>query len=141
MMKMKLTSLFASVALAMVGCAAPAPQTAPQTKSMTEVHIKLTDFKIELDKSIIPAGPVKFLIDNTGAITHELVLELSDVVDVPFEVNGKVSEAEAIAPSKSKSFEWTLDKPGNYRLACHINENDVDHFKLGMTTEITVTAP
>ena len=139
-MKMKLTSLLATFAIGVAGCAVPPSQAAPQARPITEVHIKLTEFKIELDKSAIPAGLVKFVINNTGAITHEVVLEAADVVDVPFEMDGRASEAEAIAPNTSKSFEWTLDKPGKYRLACHTNENEVDHFKLGMTTDITVTA-
>ncbi len=45
-----------------------------------------------------------------------------------------------MASETSKNLEWTLDKLGVYRLACHVNENGVDHFKLGMTTDITVTS-
>ena len=107
----------------------------------TEVHVKLTEFKIEMDKLSIPAGPVKFIIDNAGKEKHEVVLELSGVNDEPFEVNGKASEAEDIDSGKSATLEWTIDKPGEYQLACHINENNEDHYANGMVVTFTVTAP
>jgi uncharacterized cupredoxin-like copper-binding protein len=107
----------------------------------TEVHVKLTEFKVEMDKTSIPAGPVKFLIDNAGALKHELVLEPAGVDDQPFEANGKASEAEGIEAGKSATLEWTIDKPGQYQLACHVKENNVDHYATGMVTTFTVTPP
>ena len=107
----------------------------------TEVHVKLTEFKVEMDKTRIPAGPVKFIIDNAGNEKHEVVLEPSGVNDEPFEANGKVSEAEDIEAGKPATLEWTLDKAGEYQLACHINENNQDHYANGMVMKFTVTAP
>ena len=107
----------------------------------TEVHVKLTEFKIEIDKTSIPAGPVKFLIDNAGKEKHEVVLEPAGVNDEPFEANGKASEAENIEVGQSATLEWTIDTPGQYQLACHINENNEDHYANGMVTTFTVTAP
>jgi len=107
----------------------------------TEVHVKLTEFKIEMDKTSIPAGPVKFIIDNAGKEKHEVVLEPAGVNDEPFEVNGKASEAEDIEAGKSATLEWTIDKPGDYQLACHINENNEDHYASGMVLTFKVTAP
>lgn len=110
-------------------------------KGPTEVHVKLTEFKIEMDKTSIPAGAVKFLIDNTGKEKHEVVLEPAGVNDEPFEANGKESEAEDIEAGQSATLEWTIDQPGQYQLACHINENNEDHYANGMVTTFTVTAP
>ncbi|MBI3359803.1 MAG: cupredoxin domain-containing protein [Chloroflexi bacterium] len=107
----------------------------------TEVHVKLTEFKVEMDKTSIPAGPVKFIIDNAGKEKHEVVLEPAGINDVPFEVNGKASEAEDIEAGKSATLEWTIDKPGQYQLACHITENNEDHYANGMVTTFTVAAP
>jgi uncharacterized cupredoxin-like copper-binding protein len=104
-----------------------------------EVHVKLTEYKVELDKTTIPAGPVKFVIENAGQDTHELVLEPAGVDDKPLEANGKESEAEDIKAGTSTSFEWTIDKPGEYQLACHIKEDDTDHYGSGMVAKFTVT--
>ncbi len=105
----------------------------------TEVHVKLTEFKIEMDKTSIPAGPVKFIIENAGKEKHEVVLEPAGTNDQPFEAGGKASEAEDIEAGASATLEWTIDQPGDYQLGCHINENNEDHFALGMVTPFTVT--
>jgi uncharacterized cupredoxin-like copper-binding protein len=110
-------------------------------KGPTEVHVKLSEFKVEMDKTSIPAGPVKFIIDNVGALEHEVVLEPAGVNDEPFEANGKESEVEAIEPGKSATLEWTIDKAGQYQLACHVNKDNADHYVAGMVTTFTVTAP
>ncbi len=107
----------------------------------TEVHVKLSEFKVEMDKTSIPAGPVKFIIDNTGKEKHEVVLEPADTNDQPLEAGGKAAEAEDIEAGASATLEWTIDQPGDYQLGCHMNENNVDHFALGMVTKFTVTKP
>ena len=105
----------------------------------TEVHVKMTDFKFEMDKTSIPAGPVKFIFENAGKETHEAVLEPAGANDEPFEADGKESEVEDVEPGTSKTLEWTIDQPGDCQLGCHINENNEDHFALGMVETFTVT--
>jgi uncharacterized cupredoxin-like copper-binding protein len=106
----------------------------------TEVHITLKEFTVEMDKTSIPAGSVKFIIDNAGALEHEVVLEKAGDNDKPFEANGKESEAEEIQPStKGTTLEWTIDQPGQYQLACHIVKDNADHYALGMVQAFTVT--
>ncbi len=112
-----------------------------QASGPTEVHVKLSEFKVEMDKTSIPAGPVKFIIDNVGALEHEVVLEPAGVNDEPFEANGKESEAEEIEPGKSATLEWTIDKAGQYQLACHVNKDNADHYAAGMVITFTVTEP
>jgi len=102
----------------------------------TEVQVKLSEFNIELDKTSIPAGPIKFIITNEGSITHELVLEPAGAEDEPFEKDGKTSEAEDIEPGASASLEWTIDEPGEYQLACYIE----GHFEAGMVSTFSVTS-
>jgi uncharacterized cupredoxin-like copper-binding protein len=130
----RLLIILSAAVLSLAACAGKA-------SGPTEVHVKLTEFKVELDKTSFPAGPVKFIIDNAGNEKHEVVLEISGVNDEPFEANGKASEAEDIEPGKSATLEWTIDKPGQYQLACHITENNEDHYANGMVTTFTVTAP
>ena len=91
-----------------------------------------------MDTTSIPAGPVKFIINNTGGLEHEVVLERAGEVDEPFENGDKASEAEAIASSTSSTLEWTIDEPGQYQLACHVNKDGIDHYMLGMVQEFTV---
>jgi uncharacterized cupredoxin-like copper-binding protein len=110
-----------------------------QPAGPTEVHLKLTEFKVEMDKTSIPVGPVKFIIDNVGKETHEVVLEPAGVDDEPLSLNDKVSEAEDIKAGTSATLEWTIDQPGEYQLACHINENNEDHYANGMVIKFTVT--
>jgi len=137
---MKIQSIRLSiVALAVVAVLAGCRTQPAQPAGPTVVQVRLTDFKIELDKDTIPAGPVKFMITNASSATqHEMVLEPIDAVDKALAANGKTAEASDIDPGKTSSLEWTLDKPGKYRLACHKNMNNVDHFVSGMKTEITV---
>jgi len=103
-------------------------------KGPTDVKVTLTEFKIELDQSSIPAGDVRFVITNDGAIVHELVLEPAGTMDEPFEINGVESEAEDIQPGDTVTLEWTLE-PGEYHLGCYIE----GHFEAGMETTFTVT--
>jgi len=106
----------------------------------TEVHVKMTEFEFQMDKTSIPAGPVKFIFDNAGKETHEAVLEPAGANDEPFsDADGKESEVEDVEVGTSKTLEWTLE-PGEYQLGCHINENGEDHFELGMVQTFTVTA-
>ena len=126
---------FALVALSLAACGGGQAASGP-----TEVHVKMTDFNFEMDKTSIPAGPVKFIFENAGNETHEAVLEPAGANDEPFNVNDKESEVEDVAPGASATLEWTIDQPGEYQLGCHINENGEDHFALGMVQTFTVTA-
>ena len=125
-----------ALALTAVACSSkPAGPTVVQTK--------LNEYSIILDKTSIPAGPVRFEIENIGAIEHEVVLEPAEAEDKPFELNGEESEAEEIQPGEKRTFEWTLDQPGEYQLACYIvDEGDTEsHAMKGMITKLTVTQP
>lgn len=102
----------------------------------TVVNVKLTEYMIQMDKTSIPAGKVKFVIQNAGSLEHEVVLEPGNANDEPYDANGVESEAENIAPGTSATLEWTLDTPGDYQLGCHTP----GHFEQGMFTEFTVNA-
>jgi hypothetical protein len=65
-----------------------------------------------------------------------VVLEKAGAVDQPFEMDGRESEIEDIAPGETKSATWTITEPGEYQLACHLP----GHFDAGMVERFTVTA-
>jgi uncharacterized cupredoxin-like copper-binding protein len=126
------------LALALTAVACSSSPSGP-----TVVQAKLNEYSIILDKSTIPAGAVKFEIENIGTEVHEVVLEPAGAHDEPFDVNGEESEAEDIQPGAKATLEWTLDQPGDYQLACYVtNEGDAeDHAMKGMITKFTVTQP
>ncbi len=129
-----LLAVFVLSALSLAACGAKA-------SGPTVVKVTLSEFKVLMDKNSLPAGPITFQIENTGKETHEVVLEPAGANDEPFEVNGKASEAEDIPAGGTATLEWTIDQAGQYQLACHINENNEDHYASGMVTTFTVTAP
>ena len=107
------------------------------SKGPTVVHLKLTEYAITMDKTSVPAGPIKFEIQNMGTIAHEVVIEPNGANDKAFELNGIAAEARDIAPGKSATLDWTLDQPGTYQLGCHTP----GHYEKGMFTTFEVTAP
>jgi hypothetical protein len=62
-----LVPIFTAATLLLFSC------SGNKTATPTEVHVKLSEFKIEMDKTNIPAGPVNFIIDNAGMVLHEVV--------------------------------------------------------------------
>lgn len=129
----KIGRLFSAIvlvlmALTLAGCGGGAP-------GVTVIHVKMSEYKIELDKTSVPAGPIRFEIQNVGSIAHELVLEPNGANDEPFSADGKESEAEDVEAGKTATLEWTLDTPGTYQLGCHVP----GHFEQGMVTTFTVT--
>jgi uncharacterized cupredoxin-like copper-binding protein len=127
--------ILSALVLALAACGGGQTASGP-----TEVHVKMTEFKFEMDKTSVPVGPVKFIIENAGKDKHEAVVELAGDDDKPLEANGKEAEAADIEAGKSATLEWTFDKPGKYQLGCHIKENNEDHYALGMVTPFEVTA-
>jgi uncharacterized cupredoxin-like copper-binding protein len=122
--------LLAVVALTLVACA-PAGPTA------TVVNVTLSEYKIVLDKTSIPAGPVTFELKNDGTLAHAFLLEPVGAKNEPFERDGKKSQTGDIAAGETGTLEWTIDAAGEYQLTCYTP----GHFEQGMTTTFTVTAP
>lgn len=121
-------ALLAVVALTLVACGPKGPPV---------VNVSLSEYEIVLDKSSVPAGPVKFVIKNTGSLAHAFVLEAVGATNEPFELDGKKAETGDIQPDKTATLEWTIDSAGEYQLTCYTP----GHFEQGMTTTFTVTAP
>lgn len=128
-----------AIALAVAaGCAAPVAKTSGGT-----INATLTDMKIGVDHGSMSAGPITFVVKNTGAVPHELVVLKTDLsqdmiaVDVDeagkMDETGNVGETGDMAVGATKSFTVTL-AAGHYVLMC----NEIGHYGSGMHMSFTV---
>jgi len=107
--------------------------------STPTLTVKLDDFTVTPGTTQIKAGQLYlFEVTNTGAATHEFVMEPATAVDEPLAkvANGAKLEAEAedIAPGQTTDLLWAFPTPGQYQMACHVP----GHFEAGMKATFTV---
>jgi len=146
MLKLKvLTSLgLATVLLAGCASAAAAPQPGQTALDAGQVHATLSDnMKISVDKTTVPAGLITFVVKNSGAVVHELVVlqttAAEDKVGADADEAGKMDETGNVGETgdmkagESKTFTVTLPA-GHYVLIC----NEVGHYMSGMHMTFTV---
>jgi len=135
--------VFAVVAaLFAAGCGGSASADQPTTTGgPVVVKVTLTEWGVSMSRTRVPANrPVRFQIENTGKVEHEMVLEPDGSSDEPFEMAGVAgttfeSEVEAIHPGATISVTWKLPGKGAYQLACHVE----GHFERGMKASFTAT--
>ena len=112
-----MTRMFIVAALAVFSSAAAA-QSVPVT---------LSEWKLEMKRDTVPAGPVTFRVTNDGSMLHA------------FHVEGTGVDKETRQISKGESASLTLNlKPGTYELYCPMSE--LSHKKAGMVRKLTVIA-
>jgi uncharacterized cupredoxin-like copper-binding protein len=112
----------------------------------TTVNVTLTEFKVELDKTQVPAGNVTFQVKNGGTIVHEFVVFKTDDAASALpkaseedEVNEddpsleSMGEVEDVAAGSTKSFSADLE-PGSYVAICNVE----GHYMAGMHVAFTV---
>lgn len=138
MVNLKLATLLAITAALAVGCSSAA--AAPQGGT---VNATLSDMKISLDRTSVPAGPVTFVVKNTGAVEHELVVLQTDTAQDKIAMDmdeagkmdetGNVGETGDMNAGETKSFTVTLPA-GHYVLIC----NEIGHYAAGMHLTFTV---
>lgn len=139
MFKLKLASLLAITAALAVGCSSAA--AAPAQGGT--VNAIVSDMKITVDRTSVPAGAVTFVVKNTGAVVHELVVLQTDVAQDKIAMDmdeagkmdetGNVGETGDVDAGQSKTFTVTLPA-GHYVLMC----NEVGHYAAGMHMTFTV---
>ena len=138
MRNVKVMTMLATLAVAaalVVSCSAAA-------KGGT-VNATLTEMKIVLDRTSIPAGPITFVVKNNGTMEHELVVIQTDLaedklppdVEEPGKVDetGNVGETGEVKPGESKTFTITIPA-GHYVIMC----NEAGHYSAGMHLTFTV---
>ena len=96
------------------------------------------------DKIDVKQGEtIKIVINNTGAVLHELVIGSKKVLEEHAALMVKFPKMEHdepymahVPPGKSGEIIWTFNKPGNFDFACLI----AGHYQAGMVGKITVVA-
>ena len=90
------------------------------------VPVTLTEWKIEIARDTLPAGPITFRLSNKGTVTHG------------FYVSGEGVEkgSRELPAGESASFSVNL-KPGTYEVFCPMSDNS--HKAAGMVKKLVVT--
>jgi len=89
------------------------------------VPVTLTEWKVDMKRDTVSAGPVTFRVTNDGSMVHAFHVEGT----------GVDKETRQIAKGESASLTLTL-KPGTYELYCPMSE--LSHKKAGMVRKLTV---
>ena len=132
--------------------------TSPAPSQVTTVSVALQEFAIVPSVASAPAGKVTFVAKNTGPDdVHEMVVLRTDLdpAALPVDNDGKadeegdgitsIGETGDVAVGATKDVAFDL-APGKYVLICNIVQTEPDgskeaHYKVGMRTAFTVTAP
>ena len=89
----------------------------------TTVKATLSDYKITLDQSSIPSGPVNLVVTNTSAIAHNVHIQ-------------GLAKTRDLAKGESQTLTLDSLEPGTYELNCDVP----GHKDLGMVAKLTVKA-
>jgi hypothetical protein len=108
-----------------------------------QVQVKERDFRIA-SPDRVPAGKVKFAVDNHGPDAHELIVVRQGQGNLPFRADGitvdedalKAEIAGALEPEAKSKRELSVDlTPGRYELIC----NMAGHYRGGMHRKFVVS--
>lgn len=138
----------AAAPVATGGAATPAPNA-------TSITVTLTEYTVTLDHTSIPAGPVHFIVKNSGQRGHQFQVYPSGTVTqgstgqhgMPMAASGAVVGAvgflQLIPVGQTQTLDVTL-APGSWEIACHLQDSQngqaFDHYDKGMKTRLTVRA-
>lgn len=119
------------------------PSPKPVVASVQSVE---KEFQISMSDSTAPAGRIKVVVDNGGAVTHEFVAFRTDLPAsaLPMGTDNRINEdgagithidpeAEDVAPGHAKTIVLDLT-PGRYVFVCNLP----GHYGSGMYTTMTV---
>jgi uncharacterized cupredoxin-like copper-binding protein len=91
------------------------------------VPVTLSEWKVEMSRDTLKAGPITFRVKNSGTMVHG------------FQVEGPGVDKGTQQIPAGQSLSLTVNlKPGTYELYCPMAEQT--HKKAGMTKKITVVA-
>lgn len=118
-----------------------------------EVHADLTEYKIALDKTTVPAGKIKFEAVNKGGEPHEIaIVKTENGAKLPTADDGSAEEGEGLI-GEIEPFDGGKECAGTFELAagtyaviCNIveeghagMEEGHAHYEEGMFTTLTVS--
>lgn len=137
-----------------IGGVAPACPSAEPTPGGATVAVTLTEYAIATDVDEVPAGSVRFVVENAGEEPHELlVLRAASLDELPLDDRGVlvedrlpggvlVGEIEPFAAGQTCELALELGA-GDYLLVCNVVEGEGGvvkaHLPLGMVRSLTVT--
>jgi uncharacterized cupredoxin-like copper-binding protein len=131
-------AVLAAVALTAAGIAANAPagSTAPRA-----VKVVLKEWTLKPSAATVPAGPVIFVVHNTGGIPHEFVVVRTNRHHHALAMHGgqaveagQLGEIGELKPGQAKRLTVRL-RPGKYVLLCNLP----GHYKAGQYAALRVT--
>jgi uncharacterized cupredoxin-like copper-binding protein len=109
-------------------------------------HAALSEFKVDLSATTLPAGQLSITIDNAGTVPHELLVFRSELSPAAYPLTAagnideeapsitKMSDGDNLDPGASQTRTIDLTQPGKYLFVCNLP----GHFASGMYTEVTV---
>ena len=118
------------------------PADAEPADQGTLVDVTMTEFSVTSLVDTVPAGTVKFVVRNTGAIDHNLRVIKTDLAPDALPTDAGMadeSQLDVVATTEDfgagESRDVSADlEPGSYVLLC----NFVGHYQSGMTVAFTV---
>jgi hypothetical protein len=125
------------------------PVGADLEASATEsIAVELSDYRIDLARTQVPAGIIAFNVENNGTEDHELAF-VPGGGEVPMTPEGLPDEdaletagafeLEAFGPGQTCTATYELE-PGTYTLFCIVESPDgMTHHQKGMVASLTVT--
>jgi hypothetical protein len=134
-----LTALLGVVVLSAASSGGAGAVSSP---SVRIIHVKERDFVIRAPR-VLQAGTVRFVVKNTGPVSHELILVRAPGGRLPMRADGLTVDEDALEPVKLGALEpagpGTRDltvrlKPGRYVMFC----NMAGHFMSGMSIQLLV---
>jgi uncharacterized cupredoxin-like copper-binding protein len=143
----KRLAALAALSLLVAACASPGGSTpASDSDDGTTVDVTLSEFKVELSTTSVPAGEVTFNVKNDGTVVHEFVVFKTDLaasalpeaseepeVDEDDPSLESMGEVEDVDPGATKSFTATLTS-GSYVAICNVT----GHYDSGMSVAFSV---
>jgi plastocyanin len=91
------------------------------------VNVTLSEWKLELGRDTVPAGPVTFRVKNAGTMNHAFYVR----------GDGFAKGSKEIPAGQDAPLTLTL-KPGTYEVYCPLA--DLTHKMAGMSRKLVVTA-
>lgn len=138
-----LTAVVSAFAVAAVtGCSSDKATSTPESQI---VNVELKEFVVESSPEQANSGTIRFRIDNTGSVPHELVLLKTDLAEdaLPLTPDGALVDepnagqvlggVDEFPAGENRTAEFEVEA-GNYVLICNIPS----HYKAGMTATFTV---